>query len=131
LINFTVLCLFLSFFASFFPRTADNNNSVALDWERTIPTERPPLVGEVSVNFADCGCRGGTVRPYSRLSRLKLLLYLPSSSSVVLTRTAKFHTIEIGSPSDWKDGLLSIDHFPIAEVTLLDCTKFLKAVCLG
>jgi hypothetical protein len=28
-------------------------NSVALVIERTIPTERPPLVGEVSANF--CG----------------------------------------------------------------------------
>jgi len=28
-------------------------NSVALVRERTIPTERPPLVGEVSANF--CG----------------------------------------------------------------------------
>jgi hypothetical protein len=32
------------------------NNSVALVRERTIPTERPPLVGEVSANFADRGC---------------------------------------------------------------------------
>jgi hypothetical protein len=32
---------------------ADNNNSVALVRERTIPTERPPLVGEVTANF--CG----------------------------------------------------------------------------
>jgi hypothetical protein len=31
--------------------------SVALVLERTIPTERPPLVGEVSVNFWDGGCR--------------------------------------------------------------------------
>jgi hypothetical protein len=31
----------------------DNNNSVALVRERTIPTERPPLVGEVSTNV--CG----------------------------------------------------------------------------
>jgi hypothetical protein len=30
-----------------------NNDSVALVRERTIPTERPPLVGEVSANF--CG----------------------------------------------------------------------------
>jgi hypothetical protein len=29
----------------------NNNNSVALVRERTIPTERPPLVGEVSANF--------------------------------------------------------------------------------
>jgi hypothetical protein len=32
-------------------------NSVALVRKRTIPTERPPLVGEVSANFADRGCR--------------------------------------------------------------------------
>jgi hypothetical protein len=32
-------------------------NSVALARERTIPTERPPLVGEVVPNFADRGCR--------------------------------------------------------------------------
>jgi len=29
----------------------NNNNSVALVRERTIPTERPPPVGEVSANF--------------------------------------------------------------------------------
>ena len=33
-------------------------NSVALVRERTIPTERPPTVGEVSANF--CGLRGVT-----------------------------------------------------------------------
>jgi hypothetical protein len=32
-------------------------NSVALVRERTIPTERPPLVGVVSVNFTDRRCR--------------------------------------------------------------------------
>jgi hypothetical protein len=37
-------------------------NSMAWVRERTIPTERPPLVGEVSAN--SCG-----LRPYSRLSR--------------------------------------------------------------
>jgi hypothetical protein len=31
----------------------NNNNSVALVRERTIPTERPPLVGEMIANF--CG----------------------------------------------------------------------------
>jgi hypothetical protein len=30
----------------------NNNNSMALVHERTIPTERPPLVGEVSANFS-------------------------------------------------------------------------------
>jgi hypothetical protein len=29
-----------------------HNNSVALVRERTVPTERPPLVGEVSANFS-------------------------------------------------------------------------------
>jgi hypothetical protein len=32
-------------------------NSVALVRERTMPTERPPLVGEVVPTFADRGCR--------------------------------------------------------------------------
>jgi hypothetical protein len=31
----------------------NKTNSVALVQERTIPTERPPLIGEVSANF--CG----------------------------------------------------------------------------
>jgi hypothetical protein len=34
-----------------------NNNAVALVRERTIPTERPPLVGEISATFADRRCR--------------------------------------------------------------------------
>jgi hypothetical protein len=43
----------------------NNNNSVALVRKRTIPTERPPLVGEVSTNF--CGQRGVAQRiPYGR-----------------------------------------------------------------
>jgi hypothetical protein len=29
----------------------NNNNSVALARDRTVPTERQPLVGEVSANF--------------------------------------------------------------------------------
>jgi hypothetical protein len=32
--------------------TTTNNNSLALVRERTIATERPPLVGEVSANFS-------------------------------------------------------------------------------
>jgi hypothetical protein len=32
-----------------------NNISVALVWEQTIPTERRPIVGEISVNYADRG----------------------------------------------------------------------------
>jgi hypothetical protein len=41
-------------------------NSVTWVRERTIPTERPPLVGEVSANFC------GSLRPYSRLFRPEL-----------------------------------------------------------
>jgi hypothetical protein len=48
-------------------------NSVAFVRERTIPTERPPLVGEVSANFFGYrvlrGQRNGSLRPYSRFSR--------------------------------------------------------------
>jgi hypothetical protein len=68
----------------------NNNNSVASVCLRTIPTERPPLVGEVSANSwwqkVQCGQRDGFLQPYSRLSRSKLLLFLPRSSSIVLTR---------------------------------------------
>jgi hypothetical protein len=42
----------LSYSASPF-QNKQTTNSVALVRERTIPTERPPLVGEVSANF--CG----------------------------------------------------------------------------
>jgi hypothetical protein len=58
--------------------------------EQTIPAQRAPLVGEVSANF--CGKRvlrgqcNGSPWPYSRIPRLELLLFLPSSSSIVLTR---------------------------------------------
>jgi hypothetical protein len=65
-------------------------NSVALVRERTMPIEQPPLGDEFSANF--CGknvSRGhhdGSPRPYSLLSRPKPLLFLPSSSSIILTR---------------------------------------------
>jgi hypothetical protein len=46
---------------------------VALVHERTIPTERPPLVGEVSANFCryrvSRGQRDGSLRLYSLFSR--------------------------------------------------------------
>jgi hypothetical protein len=65
-------------------------NSMVWVRERTIPTERPPLVGEVSTNFwgsrVPRGQRDGSLRPYSRISRPEPLLFVPSSSSVVLTR---------------------------------------------
>jgi hypothetical protein len=61
-------------------------NSVALACERSIPTERPPLVGEVSANVLRIEERNGSLWPYSRFSRPEPLLILPSSFSVVLTR---------------------------------------------
>jgi hypothetical protein len=70
-------------------RTAQSN-SVALVRQQTMPTERPPLVAEVSANSCryrvSRGHRIRSLRPYSRLSRPEPLLFLPSSSSFVLTR---------------------------------------------
>jgi hypothetical protein len=66
-------------------------NSVALVRERTIPTERPPLVGEVNDNFCvqrvSRGQRNGPPRPYSRISRPNHLLpviikMLPNNNQV-------------------------------------------------
>jgi hypothetical protein len=59
--------------------------SVALVHEWPIPTKRPPLVGEVSANFCvwrvSHGQCKGSPRP---VSRPELLLFLASSSSIVL-----------------------------------------------
>jgi hypothetical protein len=56
-----------------------------LSLRATVPTERPPLVGEVSANVCGWrvprGRRDGSLRPYFRLSRPEPLLFLPSSSS--------------------------------------------------
>jgi hypothetical protein len=58
--------------------------------ERTIPTERPPLIGEVIANFfADRGCHVVSVTdPYGRIPDFstRAATFLSSSSSVVLTR---------------------------------------------
>jgi hypothetical protein len=54
-------------------------NSVALVRERTIPTERPPLVGEVSVNFCGQGVSLGQRNGFPR-----------SLISVFLTEAASF-----------------------------------------
>jgi hypothetical protein len=51
----------------------DYKTIVASVRERTIPTERPLLVGEVSANFCGYrvprGHRGGSLRPYFQVSR--------------------------------------------------------------
>jgi hypothetical protein len=65
-------------------------NPLASFRERTIVTEWPPLFGEVSANL--CGNKVSrsqhdwSLLLYLRLSRPEPLLFLPSSSSVVLTR---------------------------------------------
>jgi hypothetical protein len=67
-------------------------NSVALVRERTIPTERPPLVGEVLVlTFADRGCRVVSATDSHVVVNLGFLdrsryFFLSSSSSLVLSR---------------------------------------------
>jgi hypothetical protein len=54
------LLYLLRFCSDNFPYFCDcfltNFNAVALVRERTIPTERPPLVGEVVPTFADKAC---------------------------------------------------------------------------
>ena len=66
-------------------------NSVALIRERTIPTERPPPVGEVSANF--CGIYGchvvSATDPHGRLISLfwtGAATFYSSSSSIDLTK---------------------------------------------
>jgi hypothetical protein len=70
-------------------------NSAALVRERTTVIERPPLVGEVSANFFGYsmmrGQRDGSLLPYSLFSRPQPLLFLPSSSSIVLSRLSGPH----------------------------------------
>jgi hypothetical protein len=63
--------------------------------ERTILNERPPLVGEVNSNLCrqrvPRGQRDRSLQPYS-VSRPEPLLFLPSSSSIVLTRLSGPHS---------------------------------------
>jgi hypothetical protein len=81
-------------------------NSIALVHERTKPTERPPLAGEVIANFCGLrvsrGQRNGSPWQHSRLSRLEPLLFLPSSSSIVLTRLSGLRFRRTTSQKIWK-----------------------------
>jgi hypothetical protein len=58
---------------------AVKKNSMIWVRERTIPTERPPLVGEVIANFCGKrvprGQRDGSLQLYSRISRQEQLLF--------------------------------------------------------
>jgi hypothetical protein len=82
-------------------------NFVAVVRKRTIPTERPPLVGGVSVKL--CGQRvlGGQGNEFPRLStwftRPGPLLFYSCSSSVVLTRLSRPCSRPITSQKIWQD----------------------------
>jgi hypothetical protein len=52
----TIIQSFCCNFSSWRYLSKKNENSVASVRERTIPTERPPLVSEISAKFADRGC---------------------------------------------------------------------------
>jgi hypothetical protein len=73
--------LFLCSFLTTWPRICYLKlKSVALVRERTIPTKLRPLVGEVSAKFllieVSRGQRNGSLRPYSRISRSYLFIYV-------------------------------------------------------
>jgi hypothetical protein len=65
-------------------------NSGALVRQRTIPTERPPLVGEVSANFSGQRVsrdqRNETPRPLISVFWTGAAIFLSSSPSIILTR---------------------------------------------
>jgi hypothetical protein len=65
-------------------------NSVVLVRERTTPTELPPLVGEVSAKLlrkeSDTWLMWRILTAVFSISRPEPLFFLPSSSSIVLTR---------------------------------------------
>jgi hypothetical protein len=76
---------------------------VVLVREQTIPTERPPLVGELRANFADRGCRvGSATDPHGRIlgfldrqqrkAKEKVLKY---SEDLRIERTLKISTFVI------------------------------------
>jgi hypothetical protein len=85
-------------------QTNKQTNSVVWVLERTRLTERS-LVGVVSANFCGLrvsrGQRGGSLRRHSRLSRPEPLLFLPSSSSVVLTRLSGPRSRPTTSQETW------------------------------
>jgi hypothetical protein len=70
-----------------------------------MPSERPPLVGEVGADFWEYrvsrGQRNGSPQPYSQFSRPKLLFFLSSISSVVLTRLSGSRSRPTTSQKIW------------------------------
>jgi hypothetical protein len=113
-------------------------NSVVWVSERTIPTKRPPLVCEVGANSVPLGQRDSSLRSYSRFSRPEPLLFLSSSSSVVLkklsgprskpTTSQKIWQRRESNPDLWicSQELWPLDHrggrlFPSNELTCQSC----------
>jgi hypothetical protein len=80
-------------------------NSVASVRERTIPTERPPLVNGVSAKFADRGCRVvNTKDPCGRILGFQdrsRCFFLSIISSIVLTRLTGPRSRPITSQKIW------------------------------
>jgi hypothetical protein len=79
----------LWYYVSITVNTKTKLKSMVWVHERTIPTERPPLVGEMSANF--CGYRvprqhDRSLWPYSRVSRQEPLLFYQVAPQFVLTR---------------------------------------------
>jgi hypothetical protein len=68
----------------------NNNNSVALVRERTIPTKRPPLVGELSANF--CGYR--VKRGQRNGSLCRSLGFLDGNDFTILSITGNIYKLQ-------------------------------------
>jgi hypothetical protein len=70
--------------------TIKKKPSRALARQRTMPTKRPPLVGEVSASFSgqrvSRGQRNESPRPLISVFKTGAATFLSSSSSVILTR---------------------------------------------
>jgi hypothetical protein len=111
---------------------------VALVSKRTIPTERPPLVGEVSANF--CGSsvprdqRDRSLRPYCRLSRPDIVCANPTKTVDTLPQSTLRTFRSLKSKSmDGQSASLSWCQAPISDprpiflrhsVVILDCYGF-------
>jgi hypothetical protein len=68
-------------------------------------TKCPPLVCRVSANVCKWrvlrGQHSGSLQPYSRISRPEPLLFLPSSSSVILTRLSGHRSRHTAAQKIW------------------------------
>jgi hypothetical protein len=81
-------------------------NSGALVRQRTVPTERPPLVGEVSGNFSwervSRGQRNESPRPLISVFQTGAATFLSSNSSLILTSLSEPRSRPTSSQKIWK-----------------------------